>query len=256
MGKKSCCQQYDDFASNYSWLYSERILSGESFLEKYNKIFKSLSQGARILDCACGIGIDAIALYCKGYKVAASDISGRMIYEAKRRAREAGAKITFKKSAWIELPHHFKNPFDAVFCCGNAIGHCVNGKEMIRSFRGIRKVLNKEGLLVLDSRNWEKIFQEKLRFNLLNVKSRDKKQCIPLYVWTYGKNMNEPIVVEVILIFKDDNNNVSYKSYSIKYYPFKFEELVRRLKVCGFEFVETDYEKTKNMYYIVAKAVL
>jgi len=71
--------EYDAFASDYHWLYSERVLSGEPFIERYAEILDSLATGAVILDCACGIGIQSLALARDAYHVRGADVSPGMV---------------------------------------------------------------------------------------------------------------------------------------------------------------------------------
>jgi len=55
---------------------------------------------------------------------------------------------------WEHLPRMLERKFALAVCCGNAIGHCRDRQEMLRSLCGIREVLVEGGLLVLDTRNW------------------------------------------------------------------------------------------------------
>ena len=54
--------EYDTFALDYHWLYSDTVLSGERFLEGHAHILKAQPPQATILDCACGIGVHSLAL--------------------------------------------------------------------------------------------------------------------------------------------------------------------------------------------------
>lgn len=116
--------QYDPFAADYHWLYSDAVLTGEPFLQKHETLLNSLAPGASILDCSCGIGVHAIALARRGYDVYATDASPGMIAEARKRAQDAGVAVTFDARAWRDLPAHFNGRFEVVFCGGNSIGHC------------------------------------------------------------------------------------------------------------------------------------
>jgi 2-polyprenyl-3-methyl-5-hydroxy-6-metoxy-1,4-benzoquinol methylase len=49
--------EYDALASDYHWLYSDYVLSGEPFVNALTEILETLPPKATILDCACGIGI-------------------------------------------------------------------------------------------------------------------------------------------------------------------------------------------------------
>jgi len=87
--------EYDAFASDYHWLYSDRVLSGAPFVDSYATVLRSLPPQARILDCACGIGIHSLALARHGYDVRSTDASGGMIAEARRRAALEGLGVEF-----------------------------------------------------------------------------------------------------------------------------------------------------------------
>ncbi len=65
--------QYDDFAVNYHWLYSDYVSSGKPALEENEDVLKDAGPTVRILDCSCGIGTLAIALAKLGYEVSGSD---------------------------------------------------------------------------------------------------------------------------------------------------------------------------------------
>src|SRR5215471_2973245 len=92
--------EYDRLASDYHWLVEDDLLSGEFFLTRHRSLLDSLSPDARILDCACGIGSDAIGLARCGYQVAASDQSASFVAEAERRARAAAVNIRFVTCQW------------------------------------------------------------------------------------------------------------------------------------------------------------
>jgi 2-polyprenyl-3-methyl-5-hydroxy-6-metoxy-1,4-benzoquinol methylase len=80
--------QYDGFAVNYHWLYSDYVSSGKPALQEHEDVLKEAGPKARILDCSCGIGTFAIALAKLGYEVSGSDGSPGMIEQADLAARE------------------------------------------------------------------------------------------------------------------------------------------------------------------------
>lgn len=66
---------------------------------------------ARILDCACGIGTQAIGLAALGYHMTASDISEGELAEARERAAKDHVQIQF------EQEHHKSNCTGRYVCC-------------------------------------------------------------------------------------------------------------------------------------------
>jgi len=84
-------------------------------LTVYATVLRSLPPRARILDCACGIGIHSLALARHGYDVRGTDASAGMIAEARRRAALEGLEVEFAKCSWADLPKKFTERFDLVF---------------------------------------------------------------------------------------------------------------------------------------------
>ena len=244
--------QYDPFAEDYHWLYSDSVLSGEPFYEKHREALDTLQPGASILDCACGIGVFALALARHGHNVEGSDASDAMIAMARERAQKESIDIVLKACAWGMLPREFSSRFGAVFCCGNSIGHCQDGTQMIASLRGMYEVLAPRGLLVLDSRNWEKLRAERPRFHLLGVRDRDQRRCIPMYVWNFPRRWRDPHEIEVVLIF-EEGHQVSHRCYPITYHPFRVGELLGRMESAGFVDVGTDYDHAKDGYCVTGR---
>ena len=179
-------------------------------------------------------------------------LSPGMVEQARERATEQGAKISFTVSAWKDLPTVFHNKFEIALCLGNSIGHCRSRAEMIKSFQGIRAVLNKNGMLILDSRNWEKLCRERQRFTPMGIRIRNGLRCIPLYVWNFPALFEEEHLIEVVLIF-EDQGSVYERHYPITYHPYRYSELSKRLSQAGFMDIQSDFDQEKNGYTVNAR---
>ena len=75
---------YDSMASQYDKFYLDWQAATHEEARFLSGIFQEygFDRTARILDCACGIGTQAIGLAALGYSVTASDISAGEIEEA------------------------------------------------------------------------------------------------------------------------------------------------------------------------------
>ncbi len=244
--------QYDNFATDYEWLCSDRVLTDGPGAEGLDPLLQTLAPDAAILDCACGTGRLVLALARRGYHAEGSDASAGMIAQAKRHAEEAGLAVPFAASSWQDLPGRFEPRFDLVLCCGNAIGHCQDEDEMLRSLQAIRQVMKSGGQLILDSRNWEKMLTERTRFTTLGLRVRQDKRCIPVYVWTYPERPGQPALVEVVFIFEQDGK-VWLRSYPIEYYPFRAEQLRQLLAQAGFCDIAVRCEADETWYRFRAR---
>jgi ubiquinone/menaquinone biosynthesis C-methylase UbiE len=246
-------KQYDQLSVDYHWLYSDEVLAGKHFPGQFNDLLKAIPQNSMILDCSCGIGQYAMALAEKGYTVWGSDESQGMIEQAKERSKNLNNKITFIRSTWAELPLKMDRSFDITFCLGNSIGHCKNKNEMILSLKGIHSTLKTSGLLVLDSRNWEKLFISNPRFTLTGTRLRNNIKCIPLYVWNFQEHFEDEQLIEVVLIF-EEQTSIYERHYNITYHPFKYQVLLEILKEVGFTSIRSNFTEETDVYTITAKA--
>ena len=243
--------QYDAFSVDYHWLYSDDALSGKRALEGNNDILTKASVKARILDCSCGIGTLVILLAKLGYEVSGSDASPGMVEQATLAARDAALNIPLHCCTWQNLPGHFTDRFDLVFCIGNSIGHSRNRDEMIRSLEGMRAVLRNGGKLVIQSLNWEQLRKEKKRFTHFQWRERGGQRCLPLYVWTFPEKFDDAHTIEVVLVF-DSGGQASVRSYPIVYYPFHVEELIERLQGAGFTEIRNEFSGGTAEYRVAA----
>jgi len=116
----------------------------------------------------------------------------------------------------------------------------------------MHEVLKPGGLLVLDSRNWEKLRAERPRFHLLGVRHRDGRRCIPMYVWSFPRRWRDSHMIEVVLIF-EEGDRVSHRCYPITYHPFRVGELLSRMESAGFADVATDYDDSKDGYCVTGR---
>ena len=107
---------YDNMASQYDKLFLDWQAATQEQAFILNKLFKDngFDKSANILDCACGIGTQAIGLASLGYPVTASDISDGEIAEAKERAAKNHVKIRFEHADFRALSETFSEQFSQV----------------------------------------------------------------------------------------------------------------------------------------------
>jgi ubiquinone/menaquinone biosynthesis C-methylase UbiE len=103
----------------------------------------------RVLDIACGTGSHAIELERLGYEIVGSDISDDMLARARSKAQETRAKVRFEKQDMRTLDVA-SQPFDAVLCLFDAIGHVQTTAAIKQTFRAVHHHLRENGLFVLE----------------------------------------------------------------------------------------------------------
>ena len=116
---------YDNMAADYDKLFLDWYATTQEQAVILQKIFSDngFDKNAQILDCACGIGTQAIGVAALGYSVTASDISDGELAEAAERAEKYGLKIRFEHADFCALSDIFSEQFDIAIAMDNALPH-------------------------------------------------------------------------------------------------------------------------------------
>ncbi len=138
------------YLSEYGHLSPERTRSEVDFIEKTLR----LDPGARILDCPCGHGRHAIELARRGYAVTGQDLNAFFLDEAKKAAREADAKVTWRKGDMRRPP---KGPFDAAFNLYTSFGYFADEADDQLTLDATARVLRSGAVFVLDIQNRDRM---------------------------------------------------------------------------------------------------
>lgn len=207
-------KKYDDWSA-----WDTRL---ESEIKFFEKLLKD-NDVKTALDCACGTGMHVIALNEVGFNVSGSDIDRQMIQQANQNAKTKKISAQFKVSDFRNLSKTYSKTFDAVLCIGNSLSHILNNKDLQKSLDQMYKVLNKNGVLIIHLRNYQKMLKEKQRF--FSYRSNDE---IFFYVWDY-----EPKHVVNVINYDLKNNKI--ESCSFDYNPIVKTKITELLKKSGFK---------------------
>ncbi|XP_053594616.1 glycine N-methyltransferase isoform X2 [Microplitis demolitor] len=124
----------------------------------------------RILDVACGTGIDSIMLIEEGFQVVSVDASDKMLKYALKdrwdRRKEPGFDDwVIEEANWLTLTedigHLIGDGFDAVICLGNSFAHIHDTygdqREQKQILKNFEMCLKPGGFLLIDHRNFDAI---------------------------------------------------------------------------------------------------
>ncbi len=244
--------QYGSLAADYHWFFDDVDLFLGSDTPGVRAAMALLQPGARVLDAACGIGIDAAALVRRGFDVTASDASQEMAAATQQRLRATEARVV--ASTWADLPASFEpGSFDAIFCIGNSIAHAPDASAAIRAFEAFRSILAPGGMLVLDTHDWELVHQAGSRVEIEpGIVERDGARCVRTYSWHVPDAFGDPHVLEIAPIFLD-GDRATLRSYPVTMWPFTRAELKRRLTTAGFSSIALDTIPGDERYTAIAR---
>ena len=133
------------FYSNYDKLFLDWEAATKEQAVILDKIFKAygFNKDAKILDCACGIGTQAIGLASIGYNVTASDISDEELKEAKQRATNNNVTIDFSHADFCALSDTFSKKFDIIIAMDNALPHMLTENDLKTAIASAYKKVEK-----------------------------------------------------------------------------------------------------------------
>jgi hypothetical protein len=97
------------------------------------------------------------------------------------------------------------------------------------------------GVLHLNTRWWERYRKSRERFAAFSAKSIGSERVIWLNVRHYPKRLEDPHLIEVVMISAGNDGATSTRSFPVTYYPFRFAKLRGRLKAGGFTQVQTTF---------------
>jgi glycine/sarcosine N-methyltransferase len=147
---------YDQLATDYHLIYADWPNSVRRQGAVLDRLIKSMVGGeARaVLDCACGIGTQAIGLALRGYEVTATDLSEASVDRARTEAQAFEAQVSFGIADFRDL-EPVGGSYDVVIACDNALPHLVDDADLKAAAASMRARLRDGGLLVASTRDYD-----------------------------------------------------------------------------------------------------
>ena len=134
--------------------------------------------GARMLDCACGIGLLAVGLALAGYRAEASDASEAMIERTKTCAAAHEVDVPARVCRFEDLEPGPR--YAVVFCVGNSLGHA---RERRPALRAMAATLCPGGTVAVTTRNWEREGLEQPRY--IDIEVGGVQERLTYWPFTY-----------------------------------------------------------------------
>jgi SAM-dependent methyltransferase len=160
---ESVLQFYDGLADEYHLMFADWRHSVRWQGEALEALIKRLAgpQATTVLDCACGIGTQAIGLATHGYQVKASDLSAAALARAIREAQSFGVSLSGSVADFRTLEQTVGERFDVVICLDNAISHLLEDADLLQAARSMHGRLNPNGLLLISIRDYDALLAPK-----------------------------------------------------------------------------------------------
>jgi glycine/sarcosine N-methyltransferase len=154
---------YDDLAEHYHLIFEDWEQSIARQAAALGPIIESAAGPGplSILDCACGIGTQAIGLAQRGHAVTASDASAGAVARARREAAKRELRIDFLVADMRELAGIADGAFDAVIAADNALPHLLKQAELVRALERIGSKLRRGGVFLATVRDYDQLLESR-----------------------------------------------------------------------------------------------
>lgn len=242
---------YDALAAQYDKFYQDwdsAVKEEGAFLQGlFDK--EGVAPAASVLDCACGVGTQAIGLAALGYAVTASDISAGEIEEAKKKAAARGVDIRFEQADFRALEPVFPEQFDAVIAMDNALPHMLTAEDLAKAVASIAGRLHKGGVFIASIRDYDGILRQKPAYSPPYVHKTAAGQRVLFQTWEW-QGENYKFVQYVI----DDEDTVSVSRFACEYRATRREELTKLLYDGGCSEVKWLFPEETGFYQPVVAA--
>ncbi|HVL31065.1 MAG TPA: class I SAM-dependent methyltransferase [Solirubrobacteraceae bacterium] len=245
---------YDALAEVYDWLVPDELMTPQGSVAAFGDVVRVLEPDARVLDCAAGTGQLAVGLARRGFDVVATDRSGAMVARTRALAAEHGAAVRALKLAWDELAGAgWQGVFAAVFCVGNSLVHAAGVAARRDALAAMAGVLRRGGLLVVTSRNWERLRDAGWRLEVgERLVERHGTTGLPIHAWTSTGDWDERHEADVAVALLD-GGAVTTRGERLALWPFTHEALHEDLAAAGLRPERSTYAPDAERYLVTAR---
>lgn len=227
---------YDDLAEHYHLIFEDWDRSIQQQASILGPLVERYAGHAvlRILDCACGIGTQALGLAQVGHKIVASDLSRSSVARAQREARRLGVEIRFHVADMRDLTPVAGKDFDVVLAGDNALPHLLSNESLDQACQQMASKLRPEGILVATVRDYDHLIQTRPDMQSPSFFGESGRRRIVHQVWDWDGAQYD---VHLYISFEKSAGWTS-KHYVARYRALSRVDLTGSLEKAGFTKVQ------------------
>jgi len=243
---------YNDLASDYDKLFMDWDSTVKEQALILDRLIKNngYDKSCNILDCACGIGTQAIGIAALGYDVTASDISDCELKEAMHRAEKNGVNICFENADFRMLSEKFSRQFDVIIAMDNALPHMLTKADLEDAAESIMGRLKPGGMFIASIRDYDALLSEKPLYSPPYIHKTEAGQRVSFQTWSWSGDCYR--LIQYII---DDDKTLGVSRFECEYRAVRRGELTEILISKGADIVEWKFPEETGFYQpiVVAK---
>ena len=219
---------YDALSPHFHLIHPDWERSVELQGEQLDGILREFVPGARtVLDCACGIGTQALGLAARGYDVTASDIAETALARARREAERRGLAVAFSLADMREVAG---GPFDVVLAADNAVPHLLTDADILRAFGAFRRCTRPGGACVVTVRDYAAMERSGVQLQA-HAAHRVGDALVSVY---QVREFDGPTYVLNLYVVEDAGERRTVHVARTRYYAVPADRLLELLREAGF----------------------
>lgn len=181
---------YDAMAADYHLIFQDWVQAQEHQGHLLDRLIRTHVDESRypltVLDCACGIGTQAIGLAKqRGYRIHASDISPQALARAESEAKQAGVSVSFAIADMRSLSQTIAGQFEVLMALDNAIPHLLSDDDLHLAARELRAKTRAGGLLLASTRDYDSLLAERPQLTSMRIISTAEGIRVVFQVWEW-----------------------------------------------------------------------
>ncbi len=242
---------YDDMAPQYDKLFQDWQKTTREHAAILDTLFaeNGFDRGASVLDCACGIGTQAIGLAELGYLVTASDISFAELSEAEKRARRRSVQLRFEHADFRALSETFSEQFDIVIAMDNALPHMLSKGALETAVASVTGRVKPGGMIVASIRDYDALLEKKPPYSPPYIHSTDAGQRVSFQTWKWSGEIYH--LTQYII---EDEGTLQISKFECDYRATRREELTALFISSGCSEVVWKFPEETGFYQPVVTA--
>lgn len=242
---------YDDLAGHYDKLFLDWDAAVREQAVILDRLFtqNGYDRSASVLDCACGIGTQAIGLAGLGYPVTASDISEGALAQARERAERRQLQIPFVHADFCALEKTFAEQFEIVIAMDNALPHMLTGSALVSAVRSITARVSRGGLFVASIRDYDALLVNKPPYSPPYIHRTADGQRVAFQTWHW-----EGETYRLIQYIIEDGETLRTSRFVCQYRATRREEMTDLLFANGWSEVTWLFPEETGFYQPIVMA--
>jgi SAM-dependent methyltransferase len=225
---------YDQLAGNYHLIFED----WEASIRRQAAVLGAMLErecgppaNLKVLDCACGIGTQALGLAGLGFQVTACDLSPLAVERARMEAEKRGLSVRTFVADMLDLTAIPDREFDAVICMDNALPHFAGEEQILRAASQMRQKLRPGALLMASIRDYDSLVREKPVVQGPNFYSDEKGRRIVHQIWDW---LDDRRYTFHLYITREIQGRWEAQHYASSYRTIMRDELSQILARSGF----------------------